>query len=70
MVINEFKYDIETICSRVGISKSSAGANIGIDRQYVQKLGQDLTIVNKKYEALMDSLGYDIELVYIKKTKK
>lgn len=67
MVINEFKYDIETICNRVGISKSMAGARIGIDRQYVQKLGQELTIVNKKYEALIHELGYDIELVYIKR---
>ena len=53
------------------ISASVAARKIGVSVPYVNRIirGRE-QIVNKTLVKILDELGYDVELTYVKQTKK
>ena len=70
MIKNNIEVDIKIKCIEAGKTQAQLGEAIGTTGQYVNRIikKQD-GIVNKTFVQMMDALGYDVELIYVKKEK-
>ncbi len=70
MLRNNIELDVKTRCIEGKISQRHLADEIGTSGTYVSRLikHQD-KIVNRVFIAIMDRLGYDVELKYRKKQK-
>ena len=68
MLINNIEIDVKTSCIKERVSQQQVAEDIGTSGTYVSRLikHQD-KIVNKTFIAMMERLGYDVELVYRKR---
>ena len=70
MLRNNIETDVKSKCSEEARTQAGIAQEIGTTRSYVNRLIKNPgTIVNKTFVAVMEALGYDIELSYVKRTR-
>ena len=71
MVKNNIEVDVKVKCIEAGLTQAELGTQIGSSGQYVNRIiKKHEGIINKTFVEMMDALGYDIELTYVKKEKR
>ncbi len=70
MVKNNFEIDVKVKCIENGITQVQIAKDIHTSKEYVNKvIKKQEGIVNRTYVQILEALGYDIELVYVKRTE-
>lgn len=70
MVTNNIEIDVKIKCLEAGMTQQEVGEAIGSTGQYVNRVIKKKSgVVNKTFTQMMEALGYDIELTYIKREK-
>ena len=70
MVKNNVEIDIKVMCIETGISQAKLAKEIHTTPAYVNRLiRQKETVVNKTYTNMVEALGYDIQLTYVRRDK-
>lgn len=71
MVENNFEVDIKAKCIEADITQVKLGEKVGTTGQYVNRLiKKGNSIVNKSFEQMLEVLGYDIQLIYVKREEE
>lgn len=69
MIKNNLEIDVKVKCMEEGTTQAQLANKVGTSAPYVNRLIKNPDgIVNKTFVSMMDQLGYDIELTYIKKS--
>ena len=68
MVRNNIEVDVKIKCIEKGRTQAQIAEKIETTSQYVNRVIKNSDrVVNKTFIQIMEALGYDIELVYIKR---
>ena len=68
MVKNNIEVDVKVKCIEAGITQAKLAEEIDTTKAYVNRvIKKSDGVVNKTFVAMMEQLGYDIELTYVKK---
>ncbi len=68
MLRNNIEVDVKVKCIEAGSTQAELADKVGITPSYVNRLIRKKdTIVNKAFLAMMEALGYDVELKYVKR---
>ena len=68
MVKNNIEVDVKVKCIEAGKTQVQLAEEIGTTSQYVnQIIKKKDEVVNKTFVQMMEKLGYDIELTYVKR---
>ena len=68
MVRNNLELDVKVKCLEGNVTQEKLGQAIGTTGQYVNRIIKKKDgIVNKTFVKMMEALGYDIQLVYVKR---
>jgi hypothetical protein len=71
MVRNNIELDVKLKCIENETTQTKIAAHIGNTKAYVNRIiKRQEGIVNKTFVQIMESLGYDIELTYVKRLAK
>ena len=69
MVKNNIEVDVKVKCIENGTTQTAVAEEIGTTKSYVNRIiKKPEGVVNKTFVQMMEALGYDIELTYVKKT--
>ncbi len=69
MLKNNIELDVKVKCIENGISQVQIAEDINTTKSYVNRIiKKQESIVNKTFVQIMEALGYDIELTYIKRS--
>lgn len=67
MVKNNIELDVKVKCLEAGVTQQQLGEKVGTTGQYVNRIIKKKDgLVNKTFVQMMEALGYDIELTYVK----
>ena len=68
MIKNNIELDVKVKCIENGITQAQVAEKVGTSSPYVNRIikKQD-GVVNKTFVQMMEALGYDIELTYVKR---
>lgn len=66
MVLNDYKEDLKELCRRKELTQTALGEAMGLSRQVIDKRCANAGIT-KGYAEMVEALGYDIKLVYVKR---
>lgn len=71
MIKNNIELDVKVKCIENGITQAKIAEYINTTKSYVNRIikKQD-GVVNKTFVQMMEALGYDIELTYVKRETK
>ena len=71
MVINNIEVDVKVKCIENGTTQAQIAEDIETTKSYVNRIikKQD-GVVNRTFVQMMESLGYDIELTYVKRESR
>ena len=68
MLKNNIEVDVKIKCIEAGKTQAQLGEAIGTTGQYVNRIiKKGDGVMNKTFVEMLDALGYDIELHYVKK---
>lgn len=68
MVRNNIEVDVKVKCIENGTTQAKVAEDIETTKSYVNRIiKKNDGVVNKTYVQMMEALGYDIELVYVKR---
>ena len=68
MVTNNIEIDIKVKCVEEQMTQARLAKKIGTPASYVNKLiKRDEGVVNNTFVKMLEALGYDIELHYVKR---
>ena len=68
MVKNNIEVDVKVKCIEAGKTQVQLAGEIGTTSQYVNQIIKKKDgVVNKTFVQMMEKLGYDIELTYVKR---
>ena len=68
MLKNNIEVDIKVKCIENGTTQASLAEQIGTTKPYVNRIVKKSNgVVNKTFIQMMEVLGYDIELTYVKR---
>lgn len=68
MLRNNIEADIKAKCTETETNQAKIARDIGITPSYINRMiRKSINIVNKTYIRMLEALGYDIELVYVKR---
>lgn len=68
MVRNNIELDVKAKCVETHTTQQTLAERIGTTGQYVNRVIKKKDgLVNKTFVEMMEALGYDIELTYIKR---
>ena len=68
MVRNNIELDVKVKCLETGTTQRTLAEKIGTTSQYVNRIIKKKDgLVNKTFVEMMEALGYDIEMAYIKR---
>ena len=68
MLKNNIEVDVKVKCIEAGTTQAKLAEDVGTTPSYVNRLiKKNENIVNKTFEQMLETLGYDIELKYIKR---
>lgn len=71
MVLNNIELDVKVKCIESGETQQTIAEEIGTTGQYVNRIVKKKDgLVNKTFVNIMEALGYDIEMTYIKRDRK
>ena len=68
MIKNNIELDVKVKCIENGTTQAKLAEDINTTKSYVNRIikKQD-GVVNKTFVQMMEALGYDIELTYVKR---
>ena len=70
MVKNNIEVDVKVKCIEKETTQTQLAEDIGTTGQYVNRIIKKKDgVVNKTFVQMMESLGYDIELTYVKRQR-
>lgn len=71
MIKNNIELDVKVKCIENGTTQVKIAEDINTTKSYVNRIikKQD-GVVNKTFVQMMEALGYDIELTYVKRERK
>lgn len=68
MIKNNFEIDVKVKCLEEGVTQAQLAQMVGTSAPYVSRLiNKKEGIINKVFVEMLDKLGYDIQLIYVKK---
>ena len=68
MLKNNVEVDVKVKCIEGDVTQAKLAEDIGTSAPYVSRLiRNNEKIVNKTFLQLMEKLGYDVELTYVKR---
>lgn len=68
MVKNNIEVDVKVKCIEVGKTQVQIAEEIGTTSQYVNRIIKKKEgVINNTFVQMMDALGYDIEITYVKR---
>ena len=68
MVRNNIELDVKVKCLETNTTQQSLAEKIGTTGQYVNRIVKKKDgLVNKTFVEMMEALGYDIEMTYVKR---
>ncbi|WP_314051865.1 helix-turn-helix domain-containing protein [Dialister invisus] len=68
MIKNNLEIDVKVKCLEEGVTQAQLAQMVGTSAPYVSRLiNKKEGIINKIFVDMIDKLGYDIQLVYVKK---
>ena len=68
MLKNNIEIDVKTKCIEESRTQAQVAESIGTSPSYVNKIIRSKEqIVNKTFLAMMEELGYDVQLTYVKR---
>lgn len=68
MVLNNLEKDIKIKCIESDMTQAALAGKIGKKSQYINRIVKNSEgVINKTFIQMMEGLGYDIELVYVKR---
>lgn len=71
MLKNNVEVDVKVKCIEGDVTQAKLAEEIGTSAPYVSRLiRNNEKIVNKTFLQLMEKLGYDVELTYVKRELK
>ncbi len=71
MLKNNVEVDVKVKCIEGDVTQAKLAEEIGTSAPYVSRLiRNNEKIVNKTFLRLMEKLGYDVELTYIKREEE
>lgn len=71
MVKNDIEVDVKVKCIEEHITQAKLAERVGTTAPYVNKLiRRDAGVVNNTFVNMMEKLGYDIQLIYVKRNEK
>ena len=71
MLKNNVEVDVKVKCIEAGMTQEQVASQIGTTGQYVNRVIKKKDgFLNKTFVQIMEVLGYDIELTYVKKEEK
>ncbi len=71
MLINNIEVDVKVKCIEEDYTQTKIAKEIGTSAPYVSRLIRNNdVIVNNIFIKVMECLGYDVELIYVKRKKK
>ena len=70
MVKNDFDIDVKVKCLEERVTQAQLAEMVGTSAPYISRLiNKQDGIVNKIFVEMLDKLGYDIQITYVKKVK-
>jgi transcriptional regulator with XRE-family HTH domain len=71
MVKNDFDIDVKVKCLEERITQAQLAEMVGTSAPYISRLiNKQDGIVNKIFVDMLDKLGYDIQVTYVRKEAK
>ena len=68
MIKNNIEIDVKVKCLEEGVTQAQLAQMVGTSAPYVSRLiNKKEGIINKVFVEMLDKLGYDIQLIYVKK---
>lgn len=68
MIKNNIEVDVKVKCIENEVTQAQLAEEIGTTSQYVNRIiKKQEGVVNKTFVQMIEALGYDIELVYVKR---
>ncbi len=68
MLKNNIEVDIKVKCIEAGLTQAQLAENIETTSSYVNRVVKKReNIINNTFVKMMEALGYDIELTYVKR---
>jgi hypothetical protein len=65
---NNLEIDVKVKCLEEGVTQAQLAQMVGTSAPYVSRpINKKEGIINKVFVDMLDELGYDIQLVYVKK---
>ena len=71
MIKNNIELDVKVKCIENGTTQAKIAEDINTTKSYVNRIiKKQEGVVNKTFVQMMEALGYDIELTYVKRESK
>ncbi len=71
MIKNNIEVDVKIKCIEAGMTQAQLGESIGFTGQYVNRIIKKTdSVMNKTFVSMLEALGYDIEITYVKRNEK
>ena len=68
MLMNNIELDVKTRCIEEKKTQASIAQNLGTSPAYISRIiNSKEQIINKTFLAMMEDLGYDVRLTYVKR---
>lgn len=68
MLKNNIEIDVKVKCMEEGITQAQLAEKVGTSAPYLNRVIKNQeSVVNKTFVSMLEQLGYDIEIIYIKK---
>lgn len=71
MVKNNIEVDVKVKCIENGTTQAQIAEDIDTTKSYVNRIiKKQEGVVNRTFVQMMEALGYDIELIYVKREQE
>ena len=71
MILNNIEKDIKLKCVENDTTQMGLAEKIGKTSQYINRIvKKNDGVINKTFVEMMEGLGYDIELIYVKREER
>lgn len=68
MIRNNLEIDVKVKCMEEGITQAQLAVKVGTTAPYVNRIIKNPeSVVNKTFVSMMEQLGYDVEISYVKR---
>ena len=68
MLKNNIEIDVKVKCMEEGITQAQLAEKVGTSAQYLNRVIKNSDgVVNKTFISMLEQLGYDVEINYIKR---